>query len=134
MNLGPKIYGNFRTRGVKPKKEKLPTKKRPGMSEAHLAAIRKLPCVVTGRVPAGEAHHLKVPGERGTAMKATDKWAVPLCHTIHMDLESVGSKNEPKWFRKHGIDDPYALADALWHASPDVARMTRIVIEHRGKP
>lgn len=140
VNLGEKRWCNFRKKGMKAPKGKSAADKRPGMSAKHLEAIRKLPCLITGRMPAGEAHHLKGTGERGIGLRSTDKWAVPLCHAVHMELEGVGSRNELAWFQGQGgiagrvsIEDPHALADALWHASPDIARMTRIVIEHRGK-
>ena len=131
--LGEKIYGNFRKRGLKAKPEKSAREKRPGMDPKHVEAIRKLPCLVTGRIPAGECHHLKGTGERGMGLRSTDRWGVPLSHFPHMELEGKGSKNELAWFQAHGIEDPHALADALWHASPDIPRMTKIVIEHRGK-
>lgn len=137
-----KRIGNFKPRGaarVKAKaraaSDKAATKaKRPGMSAKHLAAIRQLPCCVTGRMPAGEAHHLKAgTGERGMGKRSTDRWAVPLSHAAHMELEGMGSKNELAWFAARGIEDPLALAEALWAAACNVAAMTRIVVEHRGK-
>lgn len=133
VNLGEKRWCNFRKKGVKAPKGKSAAEKRPGMSAKHLEAIRKLPCCVSGRMPGGTVHHLKGTGERGAGQKSTDKWGVPLCWFKHEELERQGSRNEVAWFQKHGIEDPHALADALWHASPDVARMTKIVIEHRGK-
>lgn len=136
--LGDKVLGNFkptRTTRQKVKASKASTKRaeRPGNSEEHLAALRKCPCIVTLRVPAGEVHHLKMTGERGAGMRSSDKWGVPLSHTPHMELEREGSRNERRWFEKHGIDAPLDLAAALWNASPDVAAMTKIIIAHRGK-
>ena len=125
----PHLYGNFRQRGIKPKKKR---QTRPGMSKKHLALIRQLPCCVTGWEPCGEAHHLKGTGERGMGMRSTDRWAVPLSHEPHMQLEGYGSLNERAWFRYHGISDPHALADALWHSSGDLERMKEIVRAHRG--
>lgn len=109
--------------------------KRPGMSEEHLALIRQLPCCVSGIEPAGEAHHLKQgTGERGAGMRSTDKWAVPLCHVKHMELERLGSRNEWAWFRAHGISDPLELAAALWSNTGDLDRMRKIVRAHMGRP
>ena len=133
-----KVIGNFkasRTQRQKAKASKASTKRadRPGNSEEHLAAIRKCPCVVTLRVPAGEAHHLKQgTGERGAGMRSSDKWAIPLSHVPHMELERESSRNEAKWFERHGVDAPLDLAAALWAASPDVAKMTKIILAHRG--
>ena len=134
--LGDKVIGNFKQTKTARQKAKVskPADKRadrPGNSEAHLAAIRKLPCCVTLRTPAGECHHLKQTGERGAGMRSSDRWAVPLSHVPHMELEREGSRNERAWFERHGIDAPLDLAAALWAASPDVARMTKIVIAHK---
>ena len=134
--LGDKVLGNFkpsRTARQKAKASKSSEKRadRPGNSEEHLAALRKCPCVVTLRVPAGEVHHLKQTGERGAGMRSSDKWGVPLSHAVHMELEREGSRNERRWFEKHGIEAPLDLAAALWNASPDVAAMTKIIIAHR---
>ena len=136
--LRDRILANFkpsRTARQKAKASKSSDKRadRPGNSEEHLVAIRKCPCVVTLRVPAGEAHHLKQnTGERGAGMRSSDKWALPLSHVPHMELERESSRNEAKWFERHGVDAPLDLAAALWAASPDVARMTKIILAHRG--
>lgn len=127
---------NFK-RSVRERKATKPSfaDKRPGMSDDHLALIRKLPCCVTGVTPAGEAHHLKQgTGERGTGMRSSDRWAVPLSHAKHMELERQGSRNEWSWFRAHGITDPLELAAALWANTGDLPRMTKIVQAHMGRP
>jgi hypothetical protein len=138
MYLRDKILGNFlptRTTRQKAKASKSSEKRaeRPGNSEEHLAALRKCPCVVTLRVPAGEVHHLKATGERGAGMRSSDKWGVPLSHVPHMELEREGSRNERRWFEKQGIAAPLDLAAALWKASPDVPTMTKIILAYRGK-
>lgn len=131
----PLVYGNFKP----PKRERLKKKvrsadKRSGMSEKHLQLIRKLPCVACLKMPAGTAHHIKTgTGERGVGLRSTDKWAVPLCWPDHEELERAGSRNEIRWFREHGIDDPHGLAAALWNASGDLPMMTKIVFAHRAK-
>lgn len=123
------VYGNFRIRGPKKKKERK-ADSRHGMSEDHLALIRKLPCCITGRVPAGEAHHLKATGERGMGLRSTDRWAVPMAHDSHMEVERAGSRNELGWFKARGID-AIDLATSLWLATGDLPKMTKIVIAHR---
>jgi hypothetical protein len=96
-----------------------------------LALIRKLPCCITGKVPGGEAHHVKTgTGERGMGLRSTDKWAVPMAHDPHMELERMGSRKELAWFDFHDID-PVVLAQDLWAATGDLPKMTRIVIAHR---
>ena len=109
--------------------------KRDGMDEAHLANIRKCPCAVCLKMPAGEAHHLQSSGERGMSLRSTDRWAVPLCfdhHTGANGVHRVASKREPEWFGTHGTDAVW-LAKALWNARGDLAAMTRIVLAHRGQ-
>lgn len=128
--LGERKLANFRPQGLR-KKEKTSLHKRPGMSKSHLDLIRLLPCCVTLKTPCGEAHHLKGTGERGVGLRSTDRWAVPLSHTPHMELEGKGSRNEVAWFKANGIADPHALAMALWSSTGDLAKMTAIVIAHR---
>jgi len=136
--FGEKQLGNFKpskTARQKAKARKSSDKRaeRPGNSEEHLAALRKCPCVITLRVPAGEVHHLKQgTNERGAGMRSSDKWGLPLAHGPHMELERESSRNEARWFERHGVDAPIDLAAALWAASPDVARMTKIILAHRG--
>lgn len=108
--------------------------KRDGMDEAHLANVRKCPCCVCLKMPAGEAHHLQSSGERGMSLRATDQWAVPLCfkhHTGDDGVHRVASRREPEWFGERGIDAVW-LAKALWNSRGDLAAMTKIVLAHRG--
>lgn len=130
-----RILGNFKKRGLErarePKKESA-RERRDGMSERHLALIRVLPCCVCHKVAPSDPHHLKTgTGERGMGLRSTDKWTVPLCRGDHDDVESVGSRNEIRWFQMHGVDDPLALAEALWSATGDLPTMLKIVQAHR---
>lgn len=89
---------------------------REGMSESHLAMVRKLPCCVCGIGPIIEAHHLLRTEEKGMARKSSDRWAVPLCSWPHPPgchdrLHADG--NEERFLTQHGIDGR-ALASALW--------------------
>ena len=116
----------------KAKAHKVKREERPGNSEEHLAALRKCPCIATLKMPAGEVHHLKwATGERGTGQRSSDRWGVPLSRTPHDEIERIGSRNEPAKLAEWGIKDATDLADALWHASPNVERMTAIIIEWR---
>ena len=111
-------------------------KLRAGMSEAHLALIRSLPCCVSaisrGKV---DVHHLKggpAIYERGVGMKSTDRWGVPLdLHAHRYDLEMLGSRNELAWFMQEACLNPYALAKALWCATGDAQRMGRVILHHK---
>jgi hypothetical protein len=101
---------------------------RKGMSPEHIDLVRQLPSCLSGAVPC-DPHHLRIKGERGVGMKATDRWAVPLTRAEHTDVHKVGSKMEMAWFRGRGID-PLQLSAALWDATGDLDRMERIVLDH----
>ena len=135
--LGEKKLANFRkareTGEVKPHKNSEKYKERPGMSEDHLALIRRMPCCVTLAMPGGEAHHLKQgTGERGMGQRSTDKWAVPMAHNPHMEVENAGSRNETAWFKAHGIDDVQLLARDLWNVTGNLPQMIKVMMAHRG--
>lgn len=127
-----KVFGNFRQRGAKkPHKNSERYKRRPGMSEEHCALIRQCPCAGCGRKPAGTIHHLKSgTGERGAGLRSTDKWGVPACIHCHETIERAGTRQEVATFASWGID-PHVLAQDLWAATGDLARMTKIVLAHR---
>jgi hypothetical protein len=89
-------------------------------AEAHLAFIRTLPCVVTGR-PGVEAAHIRfgslIHGKRPTGMseKPSDKWVLPLSPEEHRRQHDG---NEQHYWRRHGID-PLVIAALLWAATGD---------------
>ena len=97
---------------------------REGNSTAHLKWIRDLPCLAAvamgedpaSAAPAREAHHLLGGTDRGMGKKASDQWTVPLAHIRHMDMHNLG---EARYFEALGIDDPKAVAKALWERSGD---------------
>ncbi len=125
----PRVIGNFKT-GKKPKNSKW-RKERPGMSEPHLALVRKLPCTVCLSMPAGTVHHLKSEtGERGMGVRSTDQWGVPMCMIHHEEVERAGTKKEVAYFKKVKVN-PHELAKALWRASGDLPKMTLLVLDHR---
>lgn len=128
--LGKTVIGNFKP-SVNPNKPKEDKRaKLAGNSKEHLALIRQLPSCVSGRTPC-DPHHLQVKGERGMGLRARDKWCVPLTRDEHDHLHSVGSRNELAWFKAHGIENPYKLAQALWKASPNLQKMKDVVEAHR---
>jgi hypothetical protein len=129
------VIGNFRpSRGLKPRhKNSRWCEDRDGMSDRHLAALRKCPCVACLAVGKSTVHHLKSgTKERGMSVRSTDKFGVPLCMADHEAVERAGTRNEVKLFQSWGVEDPHALALALWGAACDVPKMMKIVIEHRG--
>jgi hypothetical protein len=105
---------------------------RTGMSEGHLNLLRKLPCSVC-ELRAHHAHHLRsgaAAKERGVSLKATDRWAVGLCWLHHDEVHRSGSRFEPAWFARWGIN-PHALATAMWANTGDLPRMGRVLIAHK---
>lgn len=135
--LGEKVVGNFKpSRKDRGHKQSNSAAKRPGMSEAHCAAIRKCPCAACLRMPAGTIHHLKQgTGTRGMALTSTDRFGVPLCGLHHQEIEDAGTKNEGATFQSWGIADVLDLAAGLWAVSPDVPQMTKVLIANKaGKP
>ena len=129
------VLGNFKKKGLAKVKAKTGNSKwreeRPGMSEAHLALIRQLPCVECLKLPAGEAHHLKAnTGERGMAVRSTDRYALPMCTIHHGAVEAVGAKRETAYFQDLGFD-PIELALALWGSTGDLPKMVRVLTAHR---
>ena len=129
--------GNFRP-SLAERNAKRPKRgsQRPGMSGTHLELIRLMPCSACLKVNGkSDPHHLKSLGakaERGVGLKATDRWAVPLCRSCHNEIEAISSPREPKWFADFGVADVHELAHALWHATGDLGRMIKVLMAHRG--
>jgi hypothetical protein len=126
---------NKRERFAKLDERKAPSwrSKRPGMSSQHLINVRKLPCLLCGRRDGVEAHHLKAgpaARERGVFMKATDRWAVPLCREHHNEIERKGSRREREEFGRWG-HDPQAAAQGLWNKRGDPIAMDFVVRAHQ---
>lgn len=83
--------------------------------ESHLAYIRRLPCLVTGRRGAVDAAHIRFAdprfGKRATGMgeRPDDKWTIPLCRAQH---EAQHAGDERHYWATVGID-PIQVAAAL---------------------
>lgn len=54
-----------------------------------LEHVRSLRCTLCGH-PGGEAHHVRIPGYCGTALKPPDCLAVPICRACHQRLHTEG--------------------------------------------
>jgi hypothetical protein len=84
---------------------------------AWLAIVRKMPCLICGR-PGSDPAHLRSAapqyGKRLTGMgeKSSDCWVLPLCRTHHEAQHRDG--DELRWWARHGIADPFAVAMALY--------------------
>lgn len=131
-----KVYGDFRVRRSKQPSKPTAVSERAGNSEPHLVLIRMMPCCVcleSRPKVTVDPHHLRggeAASERGVGMRATDKWAVPLCRIHHDALHRISSRREKQWFYDGGID-PYDLAVALWVSTGDLERMVNILVTQR---
>lgn len=111
-------------------------REREGMSESHLADVRKCDCLGCGRVcQAGviQPHHLLRTGDRGMSRRSADRWAVPLCFLCHDPRQSGSvhhSGDEDAWFAQRGID-ARAVAAALWTERGNLEAMRRVVFRAR---
>ena len=108
---GPKVMGNFKNPN-KTKKGRA-ADKRPGMDPNYVALIRQLPSCISGQRPC-DPHHLRIKGERGVGLRATDRWCLPLTREEHMEVHRVGSRREEQWFLDRGVQC-HVLARALWN-------------------
>jgi hypothetical protein len=92
---------------------------------AHLARVRLMPCLICGR-PGSDPAHLRSAapqyGKRLTGMgeKSSDCWVLPLCRTHHEAQHRDG--DELRWWARHGIPDPFAIAVALYAQRPVISR------------
>lgn len=90
-------------------------------SQAHLAFIRSLPCVVCGSRDGVQAAHLRagnpVYGKRRTGLgeKPHDRFANALCRSCHA---AQHKQDELAFWRSHGID-PFQVATSLFACSGD---------------
>lgn len=109
--------------------------KRPRREDGkHLAWIRTLPCLVTGKRPV-EAAHIRyadpVYGKRdvGKQEKPDDRWVVPLHPDMHREQHSGSEK---AFWLKHGID-PCRAALALYAITGDDDQ-AQIILRNARKP
>lgn len=62
-------------------------------------------------------------------LRATDRWAIPLCRRHHEECHTVGSRKEEEWFLARGLD-VYSLANGLWQQTGDLKRMQKVWEAH----
>jgi hypothetical protein len=105
---------------------------------SHLAFIRQLRCVACGLAFFSEATHVRCGTDGGTAIKSSDKYAVPLCRShwspdgliiegCHAMQHRIG---ELSFWSALRID-PLNIAHALWKNSGDIEAGERIVFRAR---
>ena len=136
--LGQKTARPDRTR--KPKRER-------GRQEdpAHLALIRKMPCLLGGEGKV-EAAHIRMSdaaygkGNSGVGQKPDDCWTVPLASEVHREQTNSGER----WFWEEHRINPLLIAQRLYGVSvalrsskePEeviVRHMTAIVMKARAE-
>lgn len=113
--------------------------------EAHLALVRQLPCISTGRMDRVEAAHLRFSEHEfgkvgpGHSAKPSDEWVLPLTHDEHMRQHDM---REEDFWAARGIE-PLKIAQQLYGISKgmrkanaseeDIIRyMTNIIRDARG--
>ena len=95
--------------------------------EAHLALVRQLPCISTGRMDRIEAAHLRFSehdfgkDEPGLSAKPSDEWVLPLTHDEHMRQHDIG--DERAFWDELGIE-PLKVAQQIYGIS-SAMRMSR---------
>lgn len=130
----PRLLNNQRPSKYAPKPKKVKARdRREGMSEAHLALVRKLWCPISNLRTRIECHHLKsleAVKFRGVGLKSLDRQVVPLHWEVHWRLEQLGSRREVEFFDEHGLN-PHELADALWANTGCIDTMGRVLEAHQ---
>lgn len=118
--IGQKTDRPVKTR--KPKRER-------GRQEdaAHLALIRKLPCIITGERERIEAAHIRMSdaayGKRnaGIGQKPDDRWTLPLSAKAHAEQH----EGNERWFwERHGLN-PLRIAERLYDLSEGLRSIGR---------
>jgi hypothetical protein len=52
--------------------------------------VSEHPCIICGKSPPNDPHHLKIKGNGGMSRKPDDVWCVPLCREHHNEIETSG--------------------------------------------
>ncbi len=100
--------------------------------EGHLAFIRTLPCLITGRYGVDPCHirygdPLYKKPKTGKATKPHDCWVVPMIREKHDEQHGMA---EPEFWKAQGID-PLAIARDLYAISGDEEAAKRIITAAR---
>lgn len=99
-------------------------------NESHLQFVRGLPCLICADNTSTEAAHIRMVDRSvakpmtGIAMKADDRFTVPLCGKHHRAQHDHG--NEHGWWKQRAVD-PIKVALALFSVSGDHERGMQIV-------
>ncbi|MFG1302668.1 hypothetical protein V5F34_00815 [Xanthobacter autotrophicus] len=123
MALDIKPVGGYAFPRFRPEKGAKPARKTASergrqRDEAHLALVRRLPCVASGSMANVEAAHLRFSEDQfgkvspGRA-KPSDEWVLPLCHAEHMRQHAMGERD---YWAQLGIE-PLKIAQRLYGIS-----------------
>ena len=91
----------------KPKAERGTVKAR-----AHLARVKKLPCVICLKHGPSDAHHV-ICGRYGSA-KTSDMDVIPLCKAHHQEGADAIHNGKESWIAKYGEDYKYLALVEQW--------------------
>lgn len=100
--------------------------------ERHLAFIRTLPCVITGKLGC-EACHIRTGSAEynkkhtGKSQKPSDSWTVPMRPELHREQHSM---NEADFWKLYGIN-PFRLASRLYEVTGDTEAALRVIETER---
>jgi hypothetical protein len=98
---------------------------------AHLAFIRKLPSIISGRTGC-EACHVRTgdPTRRkkrtGKGQKPDDAWTLPMTPDEH---RAQHDGNEMDYYRANGIADPFEICIQLYAMSGEVEAATAYILK-----
>jgi len=113
----------------KPERERVKPKQGREKDNAHLAFIRRLPCLACTAEGHSDAAHVRYAdlgrgkSHTGMGMKPDDKWTVPLCRVCH-SLQH--RQNERAFWDGVGID-PLEMAENLDEYSGDEAKARALI-------
>lgn len=135
MTLRPAPIGSL-LRGDPMKKKAKPVKDEAAKERAdHLAFIRTLPCMITGKSPVEAAHvsfTLAIAGkaDKGVGKKSDDVYTVPLAPHIHAE-QHAHPKGEVGFWAEHGLTKEQLIIVCLklWIYSGDRAGAMKTIAD-----
>lgn len=96
-------------------------------SAKHLAFIRTLPCIRTGRLGV-DAAHIRKGTDGGIGIKPSDCWVVPLCSEQHRRQHQIG---ELSFFKN--MEAVRALALELYEHTGDKSYCLELINNYRSE-
>ena len=80
----------------------------------YLKKLCEMPCMFCEIDPGGIAHHVRLGSDKGMGMKASDKYAVPICKDCHDKCHT--GRGEKYFYERHGhsVEDMIDHAFRLW--------------------